>query len=221
MRQDEVIRVKYFKDGKGVVCRSAFFLLALLALLCGGLPPCYAEGEAAAAGEEQITRREVGIVLLGNPRYLQPEYLDILNRYFVRCYSQYRYPTEFGISMQEKMNGAYRTVYAGGEGSSGRRIAFNELDFPALTAAAGKDQALFLKVDDRVFASWRRFGLDWGSERYWEAIVEAEAVLADRNGVIRREKVMRHVDEKHSPSAALHEAYTYCVRYLQQKELFK
>lgn len=182
------------------------------------------ENTAEAALEmdeaQQTARQEVGIVLLGNPRYLQPEYLDILNRYFVKCYSQYRYPTEFGISMQEKLLDGYRAVYAGSRESNGR-TAFKELDFPALTAAMGKEQVLFLKVDDLVFSSWRRLGWDWGSEIYWEAVVEAEAVLADRKGVIRREKVMRRVDEKYTPSSALHEAYTYCVRSLQQKKLFQ
>ncbi|MGM9581282.1 MAG: hypothetical protein ACI3U2_08630 [Anaerovibrio sp.] len=190
-----------------------------------------ADGEAAAvdnAGEnagQQVVRQSVGIVLLGNPRYLQPEYMDILNRYFVRCYSQYRYPTEFGAGMQESFAAACNEVYAGAgadvaTGKNSRRVKFSQLDFPALAGAMHKDKVLFLNVRDVLTSSWHRIAWDVGADEFWEATVEVEAVLADRNGILRREKVMRRISEQYTPTVALQEAYTYCIRYMQKKDFF-
>ena len=189
---------------------------------------------AENTGQDGMVRQRTGIVLLGNPRYLQPEYLDILNRYFIRCYSQYRYPTEYGASMQESFADAYKKACGQGAAADsdadGRTAAdrgrkdghgISEDELPALIRAMDKEQVLFLRVNDILLSSWRRSGWDWGADVYWEATVEAEAVLADRSGVLRREKVMRRAGEKYTPSSALQEAYTYCIRYLQQKELFR
>ncbi|MGM9539348.1 hypothetical protein [Anaerovibrio sp.] len=194
-------------------------------------------GDTAPTAEnvspDGIVRQRVGIVLLGNPRYLQPEYLDILNRYFIRCYSQYRYPTEYGASMQQNFADAYEKAcgqrdIAGSDAeekvSAGRdkkdRQGISEQELPALITAMDKEQVLFLRVNDILLSSWRRSSWDWGADVYWEATVEVEALLADRSGVLRREKVMRRAGEKYTPSSALQEAYTYCIRYLQQKEFF-
>ena len=188
--------------------------------------------EAEGDSPEEIMRQSTGIVLLGNPRYLQAEYMDILNRYFIRCYSQYRYPTEYGALMQEKFVDACNSVYEQGDtagiaadskadaGKWRKAGGISQLELPALVTAMDKEQVLFLRVDDVLLSSWRRSGWDWGADVYWEATVEAEAVLADRRGVVRREKVMRRIGEKYTPSSALQEAYTYCIRYLQQKEFF-
>lgn len=171
-------------------------------------------GTEIEAEYEPVVQQETAIVLLGSTRYLSEPYLDLLNRYFVKCYSQYRYPTEFGLETQAKFANAYQEV----SGSKAEKIS--DRDLTAMVQIMDKDQVLFLSISDIAYKKWRRFGWDFGSEVSWEAVVELEAILVNRNGVLQQEKFMRRVDEKYTPDSALMEAYTYCLRSLQQKKIF-
>lgn len=185
----------------------------LLVLHCAVLlPQAYAE-----ESEQPVVQRQTAIVLLGSSRYLDDEYLDILNRYFVKCYSQYRYPTEFGEETQLKFAAAYDAV-AKYEADSKRDV--REINLPAIVAKMDKEQVLFVDVRDVVRRSWRRVGWHFGTEDVWEASVEVRAVLVDRNGIVHEEKLRDWVDEQYSPNRALMEAYTTCIRKLQQRKIF-
>lgn len=184
-------------------------------LLC-----CFAFCQGAAAEQgmdasQPAVRQEVGIVLLGNSRYLEPEYQDILNRYFVRCYSQYRYPMEFGADMQQKFAAACEP----GPGSR-KAEAASAGDLTALVKKLDKEQLLLLRVDDVVKRKRRSLGWPFGSEDTWEAVVEVKAVLVNREGIVREEKIMKWADEQYTPDRALLEAYTGCIRSLQQQKIF-
>ena len=55
----------------------------------------------AADTPEIAMQKTTVIVMNGNERYLQEEYQDILTRYFVKCYSQYRFPMTYGLKAQQ------------------------------------------------------------------------------------------------------------------------
>ena len=55
----------------------------------------------AADTPEIAVQKPTVIVLNGSERYLQEEYQDILTRYFVKCYSKYRFPMTYGLEAQQ------------------------------------------------------------------------------------------------------------------------
>ena len=55
----------------------------------------------AADTPEIAVQKPTVIVMNGSERYLQEEYQDILTRYFVKCYSQYRFPMTYGRKAQQ------------------------------------------------------------------------------------------------------------------------
>lgn len=90
-----------------------------------------------------VVQKSVGIVMLGSYRYLHPAYLDILDRYFVRCYSQYRYPTEFGESMQMRYAAVYRDWELRGpelEEADGREAGTEETGVQKMDSQDGDNQ---------------------------------------------------------------------------------
>lgn len=175
------------------------------------------EDEVKAADEQiaPVEQKQVGIVLLGNPRYQSAVYTDILNRYFVKCYSRYRYPTEWGSDFQQKF-------YAidGVTANTRNNYRQTSLNWPEIVKALDKDQVLFINVHDIVHRRWRKLAPFLSNETVWEAVVEVEAVLADKEGVLQKEKFMYRSDDYVSPGKAITEAYTVCVRRLQSKHLF-
>ncbi len=171
----------------------------------------------AAAEEEQpvIQQKTTGIVLLASDRYLQPAYLDIMSRYFVKCYSQYRYPTEYGNSMQDKC----REAMAKEKLSTLHNVTEKQLS--DLVKDMDKEQVLFIRISDVLRRERRRIDRCLGSEDLWEANITMEALLVDKNGIVRQEKFYDYVDEQYSPDRALSQAYTDCLRRLQKKNIFQ
>ena len=174
-----------------------------------------AEVKAESENQPLVQQKTTGIVILGSERYLQPAYLDIMNRYFVRCYSQYRYPTEYGEIMQDKCR----------EAMSKERLSslhsVTEKQLADLVSDMDKDQILFIRISDVVRRERRRIDRWLGSEDVWEANVTLEALLVDKNGIVRREKFYDYEDEQYSPDRALGQAYTNCIRKLQRKNIFQ
>lgn len=174
-----------------------------------------AEVKAESENQPLVQQKTTGIVILGSERYLQPAYLDIMNRYFVRCYSQYRYPTEYGEIMQDKCR----------EAMSKERLSslhsVTEKQLADLVSDMDKDQILFIRISDVVRRERRRIDRWLGSEDVWEANVTLEALLVDKNGIVRREKFYDYEDEQYSPDRALGQAYTNCIRKLQKKNIFQ
>lgn len=173
--------------------------------------------ESNATAEEQpvVQQKTTGIVLLGSDRYLQPAYLDIMSRYFVKCYSQYRYPTEYGEAMQDKCR----------EAMAKERLSnlhsVTEKQLADLVSDMDKEQILFIRISDVVRRERRRIDRWLGSEDLWEANITLEALLVDKNGIVRREKFYDYEDEQYSPDRALGQAYTNCIRKLQKKNIFQ
>ena len=174
-----------------------------------------AEVKAESENQPLVQQKTTGIVILGSERYLQPAYLDIMNRYFVRCYSQYRYPTEYGEIMQDKC----REAMAKEKLSSLHSVTERQL--ADLVSDMDKDQILFIRISDVVRQARRRIDRWLGSEDVWEANVTLEALLVDKNGIVRREKFYDYEDEQYSPDRALGQAYTNCIRKLQKKNIFQ
>lgn len=174
-----------------------------------------AEVKAESENQPLVQQKTTGIVILGSERYLQPAYLDIMNRYFVRCYSQYRYPTEYGEIMQDKCREAMTKEKL----SSLHNVTEKQL--AELVNDMDKEQILFIRISDVVRQARRRIDRWLGSEDVWEANVTLEALLVDKNGIVRREKFYDYEDEQYSPDRALGQAYTNCIRKLQRKNIFQ
>ena len=67
----------------------------------------------AADTPEIAVQKPTVIVMNGSERYLQEELSGYFNRYFVKCYSQYRFPMTYGLECTagfyqacSKVNGA-------------------------------------------------------------------------------------------------------------------
>lgn len=174
-----------------------------------------AEVKAESENQPLVQQKTTGIVILGSECYLQPAYLDIMNRYFVRCYSQYRYPTEYGEIMQDKCREAMTKEKL----SSLHNVTEKQL--AELVNDMDKEQILFIRISDVVRQARRRIDRWLGSEDVWEANVTLEALLVDKNGIVRREKFYDYEDEQYSPDRALGQAYTNCIRKLQRKNIFQ
>ncbi len=174
-----------------------------------------AEVKAESENQPLVQQKTTGIVILGSECYLQPAYLDIMNRYFVRCYSQYRYPTEYGEIMQDKCREAMTKEKL----SSLHNVTEKQL--AELVNDMDKEQILFIRISDVVRQARRRIDRWLGSEDVWEANVTLEALLVDKNGIVRREKFYDYEDEQYSPDRALGQAYTNCIRKLQKKNIFQ
>lgn len=164
---------------------------------------------------QAVVPKSTAIVMLGNERYLQADYQDILSRYFVKCYSQYRFPTEYGWAAQDNFRQAYNAV-----GADGDIQQWTPEQLTDILSSMGKEQILFLNIHDRVYKQRRHIG--WHvSDDAWGAVVFLKAVLIDKNGIVAHEEFQYQVEEQHTPSMALHEAYTQCVRKLQKAYILK
>ena len=164
---------------------------------------------------QAVVPKSTAIVMLGNERYLQADYQDILSRYFVKCYSQYRFPTEYGWAAQDNFRQAYNAVEAGRDIQQ-----WTPEQLTDMLSSMGKEQILFLNIHDRVYKQRRHIG--WHvSDDAWGAVVFLKAVLADKNGIVTHKEFQYQVEEQHTPSMALHEAYTQCVRKLQKAYILK
>lgn len=164
---------------------------------------------------QAVVPKSTAIVMLGNERYLQADYQDILSRYFVKCYSQYRFPTEYGWAAQDNFRQAYNAVEAGVDIQQ-----WTPKQLIDVLSSMGKEQILFLNIHDRVYKQRRHIG--WHvSDDAWGAVVFLKAVLIDKNGIVAHEEFQYQVEEKPAPSMALQEAYTQCVRKLQKAYILK
>lgn len=162
-----------------------------------------------------VLPRTTAIVMLGSERYLQAEYQDILRRYFVKCYSQYRFPTEYGWKAQRNFSKAYS------EANGGRELQDLSTDeWAEILERMGKEQVLLLSVHDHVYKKVRR--LDWrlGSNDTWDAVVYLEAALISKNGIVSQKNFQYIVEGQYTPSKAVGDAYTRCIRQLQKSDIF-
>ena len=190
---------------RGVIAMKRFivFVLGFILFLNGAL--------MAEAKDNKPTI----IVMNGSERYLQEEYQDILTRYFVKCYSQYRFPMTYGREAQQdfyqtcsKVNGA-KDIHS-----------LSQKEMAEVLSSMDKEQALFLNVHDRVYKTRRH--LDWwfGAEDTWDAIVYLEATLVDKQGIIGHKKYQYTIESQYTPGKALQDAYTRCIRQLQKSDIF-
>ena len=171
------------------------------------------EAGVKAAGQPVLQQKKTGIVFLGSSRYLQPAYMDILSRYLVKCYSRYRYPTEYGESMQKKCQEAMAKK------NFSMLHNITEKQLAELVNDMDKDQVLFIHISDVVRRKQRIF-LRPSAEDLWEADIAMKAMLVDRSGILSQENFYDCEDGQYSPDRALDLAYTYCIRRLQQKNIF-
>lgn len=170
--------------------------------------------QGSAEGMQVAVPKATSIVMLGSERYLQADYQDILARYFVKCYSQYRFPTEYGWAAQDDFRQAYDAVRAGRDIQQ-----WTPEQLAGILDSMDKEQILFLNVHDRVYRQRRCMGWHMRDDA-WGAVVFVKAVLVDKNGIVTRKEFQYQADEQHTPGGALQEAYTKCVRQLQKADLF-
>ena len=191
-------------------------LLAVLLLVCSVFS--VNSFASAAAGEEEaqaITPVNVGIVILGNGTYLTGDYQDIVKRYFVKCYSKYRYPMEYGPAMQEKF------FYACQAANYKKTKYLTDEQLTAMVQAAGKDQLLVLRINEALILHSDGTGRDMPAMREWLADMDMEAILLDKNGVIKRTKMSRSEDNMPTAEAALYDVFATCIHDLQKKDFFQ
>lgn len=138
----------------------------------------------AADTPEIAVQKPTVIVMNGSERYLQEEYQDILTRYFVKCYSQYRFPMTYGRKAQQdfyqacsKVNGAKDTH------------SLSQKEMAEVLTSMDKEQALFINVHDRVYKTRRHWDWWFGSEDTWDAVVYLEATLVDKQGIIGHKNI--------------------------------
>lgn len=168
----------------------------------------------SAAGLQAAVPKATAIVMLGSERYLQADYQDILARYFVKCYSKYRFPTAYGRAAQDDFRQVYDAVGAG------RDIQrWTPEQVAEILDSMDKEQILFLNVHDRVYRQRRCMGWHMRDDA-WGAVVFVKAMLVDKDGIVTHKEFQYQADEQHTPGGALQEAYTQCVRQLQKADLF-
>lgn len=170
--------------------------------------------QGSAEGMQVAVPKATAIVMLGSERYLQADYQDILARYFVKCYSKYRFPTEYGWAAQDDFRQAYDAVGAGRDIQQ-----WTPEQLAGILDSMDKEQILFLNVHDRVYRQRRCMGWHMRDDA-WGAVVFVKAVLVDKDGIVTRKEIQYQADEQHTPGGALQEAYTHCVRQLQKADLF-
>ena len=191
-------------------------LLAVLLLVCSIFS--VNSFASAAAGEEEaqaITHVNVGIVILANGTYLTGDYQDIVKRYFVKCYSKYRYPMEYGPAMQEKFFNACQAA------NYKKTKYLTDEQLTAMVQAAGKDQLLVLRINEALILHSDGTGRDMPAMREWLADMDMEAILLDKNGVIKRTKMSRSEDNMPTAEAALYDVFATCIHDLQKKDFFQ
>lgn len=163
---------------------------------------------------EIAVQKPTVIVMNGSERYLQEEYQDILTRYFVKCYSQYRFPMTYGRKAQQdfyqacsKVNGAKDTH------------SLSQKEMAEVLSSMDKEQALFLNVHDRVYKTRRHWDWWFGSEDTWDAVVYLEATMVDKQDIIGHKKYQYTIESQYTPSKALQDAYIRCIRQLQKSDI--
>ena len=57
--------------------------------------------------------------------------------------------------------------------------------------------------------------------REWLADMDMEAILLDKNGVIKRTKMSRSEDNMPTAEAALYDVFATCIHDLQKKDFFQ
>lgn len=168
----------------------------------------------AADTPEIAVQKPTVIVMNGSERYLQEEYQDILTRYFVKCYSQYRFSMTYGRKAQQdfyqvcsKVNGA-KDIHS-----------LSQKEIAEVLSSMDKEQVLFLDVHDRVYKTRRHWDWWFGSEDTWDAVVYLEATLVDKQGIIGHKKYQYTIESQYTPGKALQDAYTRCIRQLQKSDI--
>ena len=157
----------------------------------------------AADIPEIAVQKPTVIVMNGSERYLQEEYQDILTRYFVKCYSQYRFPMTYGLEAQQDFYRACSKVNGAKD----------------IHSLSQKEMAEFLNVHDRVYKTRRHWDWWFGSEDTWDAVVYLEATLVDKQGIIGHKKYQYTIESQYIPGKALQDAYTRCIRQLQKSDI--
>ena len=120
----------------------------------------------AADTPEIAVQKPTVIVMNGSERYLQEEYQDILTRYFVKCYSKYRFPMAYGRKAQQDFYQACSKVNGAKDIHS-----LSQKEMTEVLTSMDKEQALFLNVHDRVYKTRRHWDWWFGSEDTWDAVV--------------------------------------------------
>lgn len=208
-----------------VVLGTAFFMNVAWAaegnVAAGIASPQEIEAEvqlasAVSANEPSAVHpKTTAIVMLGSARYLQSEYQDVLERYFIKCYSQYRFPTEYGWEAQKNFSKAY------GEANGGRELQnLSTGEWAEILAKMKKEQVLLLSVHDHVYKKVRRLDGRLGTNDTWDAVVYLEATLINKNGIVSQKNFQYMVEGQYTPSKAVGDAYTRCIRQLQKSDIF-
>ena len=169
----------------------------------------------AADTPEVVVQKPTIIVINGNDRYLQEEYQDILTRYFVKCYSQYRFPMTYGLEAQQDFYQTCSKVNGANDIHS-----LSQKEMAEVLSSMDKEQALFLNVHDRVYKTRRHWDWWFGAEDTWDAVVYLEATLVDKQGIISHKKYQYTIESQYTPGKALQDAYTRCIRQLQKSDIF-
>lgn len=168
----------------------------------------------AADTPEIAVQKPTLIVFNGNDRYLQEEYQDILTRYFVKCYSKYRFSMTYGRKAQQDFYQACSKVNGAKDIHS-----LSQKEMAEVLTSMDKEQALFINVHDRVYKTRRHWNWWFGSEDTWDAVVYLEATLVDKQGIIGHKKYQYIIESQYTPSKALQNAYTRCIRQLQKSDI--
>lgn len=168
----------------------------------------------AADTPEIAVQKPTVIVMNGSERYLQEEYQDILTRYFVKCYSQYRFPMTYGLKAQQNFYQACSKVNGAKDIHS-----LSQKEIAEVLSSMDKEQALFINVHDRVYKIRRHWNWWFGSEDTWDAVVYLEATLVDKQGIIDHKKYQYTIESQYTPGKALQDAYTRCIRQLQKSDI--
>ena len=157
----------------------------------------------AADIPEIAVQKPTVIVMNGSERYLQEEYQDILTRYFVKCYSKYRFPMTYGLETQQDFYQACSKVNGAKDIHS-----LSQKEIAEVLTSMDKEQALFLNVHDRVYKTRRHWDWWFGSEDTW-----------DKQGIIGHKKYQYTIESQYTPGKALQDAYTRCIRQLQKSDI--
>ena len=168
----------------------------------------------AADTPEIAVQKPTVIVMNGSERYLQEEYQDILTRYFVKCYSKYRFPMAYGRKAQQDFYQACSKVNGAKDIHS-----LSQKEMTEVLTSMDKEQALFLNVHDRVYKTRRHWDWWFGSEDTWDAVVYLEATLVDKQGITGHKKYQYTIESQYTPGKALQAAYTRCIRQLQKSDI--
>ena len=170
----------------------------------------------AADTQEIVGQKPTVIVMNGSERYLQEEYQDILTRYFVKCYSQYRFPMTYGVEAQEDFSQACSKVNGAKD-----LYSLSQKELAEVLTRMNQEQILILNVHDRVYKKRRSLDLWMGSYDTWDVVVYLEAVLANKEGILDHKKYQYTMEEQYTPDKGLQAAYTRCIRQLQKSDILE